>query len=127
MATGVASAKEQEQATMSTEAVASALPLTTKVVAAIAATTGKYQVAKRSAEPVQLPNEDSIELPLSCVSHQAVERGPRVFRSGHAVDVLSGDCQTTVLRIFPEFAQLHFGVLMAVGGADTGVNRNALN
>ena len=49
IATGVARANQQEEATIRTAAVASAFPLTRKVIAAIRPTIGRYQVAKRSA------------------------------------------------------------------------------
>ena len=49
IAIGVASANEQEQATTSTAAVASGSRRSSKVSAAMPATTGKYQAEKRSA------------------------------------------------------------------------------
>ena len=56
------------------------------------------------------------------VSHESVELGTGLFRAGHAlVGVLAHDLLAAAPGVLAELSQLHFWILMAVGGAHPGV------
>jgi hypothetical protein len=51
-----------------------------------------YQVFERSGEAIQFPHEDHFQLPLVRVSHETIERRPRVRTSANAgIGVLADD------------------------------------
>jgi hypothetical protein len=59
------------------------------------------EVAQGTPEPVKLPDEHDIELPLAGIRHQSVQRWPGVFGSRHSVDVLTDYAQPGMLRELP--------------------------
>jgi hypothetical protein len=76
-------------------------------------------VLQGSGEPVQLPDEQDIELPALSSGHHLVESRPTILRSAYAaIHILTDDLPTTAFDKFAQLTQLHFGVLVTVGRAD---------
>jgi hypothetical protein len=62
------------------------------------------------------------------VSHEVVEFRTGFLGAGDAmIGIFIDNLPATALGIFVQFAQLHFWILMAVGGAHPGVKGNAGN
>src|SRR5439155_3326388 len=71
-----------------------------------------YQMLEGPTEPVDFPNQDGVELPLSSIDHQSIERGPRLLGTRRAmVYIYFNDLQAAAFRVFPQLGQLHFGTL----------------
>ncbi|MGA2076751.1 MAG: hypothetical protein ABSH52_24960, partial [Terriglobia bacterium] len=76
---------------------------------------GAEQVRHRPGEAIELPNNDGVETPAVCISHQAIQFGAVFFTTGNPdIHVFLGDRPAPALAEFAKFPQLHFRGLAVI-------------
>jgi hypothetical protein len=76
---------------------------------------------QRTGESIQLPYNDYVELSLSGVSHQPIERRTGFYASGKPIHVGLDYVPAPSCDEWAEIIELHFRILVTVGLAHTDV------
>src|SRR5689334_20194737 len=77
------------------------------------------EVARASCEPVELPDQDTVELTVASCGHQRVELGSTLSAPGHGdITVVTDNLQAGTLGVAPQPVILQVWLLVGGGNAD---------